>query len=136
MFCDVSKIVVNSKILIVSGTPIRVIFQNSVTNTFFATLKQLRIQLQYKSCYNYKLNIKNQQTCISKILNLKVNRNLCYKMHWSKGCVAKTMILHCKKWSTFLASGKIWNGQIFLSFHNFPVESWPNLTFPLHRKCN
>jgi len=30
-FCDVSKIVVNSKILIVSGTPIRVIFQNSVT---------------------------------------------------------------------------------------------------------
>ena len=32
VFCDVSKIVVNSKILIVLGTPIRVIFQNSVTN--------------------------------------------------------------------------------------------------------
>jgi len=31
-FCDVKKIVVNSKILIISGTPIRVIFQNSVTN--------------------------------------------------------------------------------------------------------
>ena len=30
-FCDVSKIVVNSKILIISGAPIRVIFQNSVT---------------------------------------------------------------------------------------------------------
>ena len=30
-FCDVSKIVVNSKILIISGTPIRVIFQNLVT---------------------------------------------------------------------------------------------------------
>jgi len=33
VFCDVSKIVVNSKILIVSGAPIRVIFQNSVTFT-------------------------------------------------------------------------------------------------------
>jgi len=32
VLCDVSKIVVNSKIPIVSGTPIRVIFQNSVTN--------------------------------------------------------------------------------------------------------
>ena len=31
MFCDVSKIVVNTKILIVSGAPIRVIFQNSAT---------------------------------------------------------------------------------------------------------
>ena len=30
-FCDVSKIVANSKILIISGAPIRVIFQNSVT---------------------------------------------------------------------------------------------------------
>ena len=30
-FRDVSKIEVNSKILIISGTPIRVIFQNSVT---------------------------------------------------------------------------------------------------------
>jgi len=28
VFCDVGKIVVNSKILIVSGMPIRVIFQN------------------------------------------------------------------------------------------------------------
>ena len=31
VFCDVSKIVANSKILITSGAPIRVIFQNSVT---------------------------------------------------------------------------------------------------------
>jgi len=31
-FCDVSKILVNLKILITSGSPIRVIFQNSVTN--------------------------------------------------------------------------------------------------------
>ena len=30
-FCDVNKIVVNSKILIVSGAPIRLIFQNLVT---------------------------------------------------------------------------------------------------------
>ena len=30
-FCDVSKIVVNSKILFISGVPIRVIFQNLVT---------------------------------------------------------------------------------------------------------
>ena len=30
-FYDISKIVVNSKILIVSGAPIKVIFQNLVT---------------------------------------------------------------------------------------------------------
>ena len=30
-FCDVSRIVANSKILIISGAPIRMIFQNSVT---------------------------------------------------------------------------------------------------------
>jgi len=38
-FCDVSKIVVNSKILIVSGAPIRVIFQNLVTNGLIRPLK-------------------------------------------------------------------------------------------------
>ena len=36
MFCDVSKSVVNSKILIVSGMPIRLIFQNLVTNDTIA----------------------------------------------------------------------------------------------------
>ena len=33
-FCDASKIVVNFKILIISGAPIGVIFQNSVTYCF------------------------------------------------------------------------------------------------------
>ena len=37
-FCNVSKVVVNSKILIISGAPIRVIFQNSVTYNYMSEI--------------------------------------------------------------------------------------------------
>ena len=44
-FCDVSKIVVNSKILIISGMPTRVIFQNLVTLEYGAVLFKGAVQL-------------------------------------------------------------------------------------------
>jgi len=63
-FCYVSKIVVNSKILIISVAPIRVIFQNSVT---FVCLSFFRNHLNYVflACTQLIISGKSVSQCAS-----------------------------------------------------------------------
>ena len=81
LFCDVSKVVVNSKILIVSGTPIRLIFRNSVTFISFQLIMTTRCRLLLEvtiSGWQVLLQTWPTSDLISVIPDLLGNINYCW----------------------------------------------------------